>query len=277
MSPLPPAPSPAERERGGQAKEATPLQEDRLGVGLAPPPGGEGGRDERARIAAYYQQRHEAGLSRRYSLFQPGSLFRVQGFERDVLAALTRHGYDELSRYRVLDVGCGDGAFLRRLVSWGAEPSKLAGVDLLEDRVANARRTDPCLDVRQADASSLPFEDASFDLVFQLTVFSSILDPAMRRAVAVEMVRVLRPGGAVVSYDFRVARDRQNTRPLRVAELRELFPDCTVDARRVTLVPPLARVVARWSWLLCELLEAVPLLRTHDLVVLCKPEGSRQT
>jgi SAM-dependent methyltransferase len=226
---------------------------------------------EQARIAAYYQQRHDAGLARRYSLSQPGSLFRMQQFERDTLAALARHGYDDLSRSRILDVGCGDGAFLRRLVSWGAEPSLLAGVDLLDERVARPRRIDASLDVRQADASLLPFENASFDLVFQLTVFSSILDPAMRHAVAGEMARVLKPGGAVVSYDFRVARDRQNTRPLLVAELRELFPGFAVDARRVTLVPPLARALARWSWLLCELLEAVPLLRTHDLVVLHKP------
>lgn len=213
-------------------------------------------------------------MARRYSLFEPGSLFRMQRFERDALAALTRHGFEELRRFRVLDVGCGDGGFIRRLVSWGAEPANLAGVDLLEERVASAHRIDPCLDIRQVDASALPFEDASFDLAFQLTVFSSILDPLMRRAVAGEMARVLRPGGAVVSYDFRVARDRQNTRPLRVAELRGLFPGFTVDARRVTLVPPLARIVARWSWLACELLEAVPLLRTHELVVLRKPGGA---
>jgi ubiquinone/menaquinone biosynthesis C-methylase UbiE len=229
---------------------------------------------EQARIAAYYQQRHDAGLARRYSLFQAGSLFRMQHFERDTLAALARHTYTDLSGYCILDVGCGDGAFLRRLVSWGAEPSKLAGVDLLDERVARAQRIDAGLNVQQADASALPFESGSFDLAFQLTVFSSILDPAMRQAVAREMARVLKPGGAVVSYDFRVARDRQNTRPLRVAELRGLFPGFSVDARRVTLVPPLARALARWSWLACELLEAVPLLRTHDLVVLHKP-GAR--
>lgn len=226
---------------------------------------------EARRIAAYYQQREAAGLARRYSLFQPGSLFRIQHFERDVLAALASHRRTELSRYRVLDVGCGDGGFLRRLVSWGAEPVNLSGVDLLAERVATARRIAPCLDVRQADASALPFPDASFDLVFQLTVFSSILDPAMRRQVADEMARVLKPGGLVVSYDFRVARDRQNTRPLRAAELRVLFPGFTLDTRRVTLIPPLARALAGRSWLLCELLEAVPVLRTHELVVLSKP------
>jgi hypothetical protein len=85
------------------------------------------------------------------------------------------------------------------------------------------------------------------------------------------MARVLRPGGLVVSYDFRVARDRRNTRPLRAAELTSLFPGYAVDVRRVTLIPPLARALAGRSWLVCELLEAIPLLRTHELVVLRKP------
>ena len=230
-------------------------------------------RGEQARIAAYYQEREATGMAARYSLFQRGSLFRMQSFERDMLAALARHDRTQLSAYRMLDVGCGDGAFLRRLVTWGADPRKLAGVDLLPERVAASKRTDPSLDVRQADASALPYEAASFDLVFQHTVFSSILDDAMRRAVAQEMERVLRPGGLVVSYDFRVARDRRNTRPLRVAELIAIFPGFTADARRVTLIPPLARALAGRSWLLCALLEAVPLLRTHELVVLTKPTG----
>jgi hypothetical protein len=88
-----------------------------------------------------------------------------------------------------------------------------------------------------------------------------------------EIIRVLRPGGLVVSYDFRVARDRRNTRPLRAAELAGLFPGFKLDARRVTLIPPLARALAGRSWLLCELLEMIPLLRTHELVTLRKPTG----
>jgi SAM-dependent methyltransferase len=231
--------------------------------------------NEAARIAAYYHEREAAGMAARYSLFQHGSLFRMQSFERDVLAALARHGRERLSQYDMLDVGCGDGAFLRRLVSWGADPRKLRGVDLLPERVAAAQRTDPSIDVRQADATALPFESGTFDMVFQHTVFSSILDDGMRRAVAAQMESVLRPGGLVVSYDFRVARDRRNTRPLRAAELIALFPGFTADARRVTLVPPLARALAGRSWLLCTLLEALPPLRTHELVVLTKPGGTK--
>lgn len=231
-----------------------------------PPPA-----DEPARIATYYGQRAAAGLARRYSLFQPGALFRIHQFERDTLAALARHGRDPLGRHDLLDVGCGDGAFLRRLVSWGADPNRLAGVDLLSERVEAARRLAPNIAVEQADASALPFADRSYDVVFQLTVFSSILDDRMRRAVAREMARVLRPGGLVVSYDFRVARDRRNTRPLRAAELRALFPGYASDVRRVTLVPPIARALAGRSRTLCELLESVPWLRTHELVVLIRP------
>jgi ubiquinone/menaquinone biosynthesis C-methylase UbiE len=229
---------------------------------------------ESDRIAAYYEQREVAGLARRYSLFQPGALFRIQQFERDTLAALARHGRTPLRDYDILDVGCGDGSFVRRLVSWGADPARLDGVDLLSERVEAARRIEPCLRVQQADASALPYPDRNFDLVFQLTVFSSILDPTMQRAVAREMARVLRPGGLIVSYDFRVARDRRNTRPVRAADLAALFPGYPADARRVTLIPPLARALAARGWLLCELLEAIPWLRTHELVILTKPRGA---
>jgi SAM-dependent methyltransferase len=258
-------PAPLFHEEGGDGSPALPSPRRRRARGEV---------SEATRIAAYYQQREASGMAARYSLFQRGSLFRMQTFERDVLGALARHGRTRLGEYRMLDVGCGDGAFLRRLVSWGADPSKLSGVDLLPERVEASRRIDPSLDVRRADASALPYDAATFDLVFQHTVFSSILDDHLRQAVAAEMIRVLRPGGLVVSYDFRVARDRRNTRPLRAAELSALFPGFAADARRVTLIPPLARALAGRSWILCEWLQTIPLLRTHDLVVLTRPSGS---
>lgn len=227
--------------------------------------------EERERIASYYSWRAEAKLGDRYSAFNPGHLFRVQRTDRAMLAALKRHGFERLIVFDALDVGCGDGSLLRRLIDWGADRARLHGVELLPERVEAARRADPGLDVRQSDASALPYDDASFDLVFQTTVFSTIVDEGMRWAVAAEVSRVLRSGGAVISYDLRVAHDRRHTRGIDAADLQRLFPGFSVDARRVTLIPPLARRLARWSWLACELLEEVPLLRTHELVVLRKP------
>ena len=201
-------------------------------------------------------------------MFNPGQLYLVQHLERDLLAALRRHGIADLTGRSILDVGCGDGWFLRRLASYGADRRLLAGVDLLPERIEAGRRIDPDLDLRSADAGALAYPDRSFDLIFQMTVFSSILDNRMRRAVASEMARVLKPGGAIVSYDFLVTRDRRNTRPLSARELAGLFPGFVPDARRVTLLPPLARLLAGRTWAACELLETIPLLRTHELVVL---------
>jgi SAM-dependent methyltransferase len=226
--------------------------------------------DERARIATYYAQRGDAHLERRYSLFNPGHLFLVQGLERALLAALARHGFADLARRSILDVGCGDGSFLRRLVTYGADRARLAGVDLLPERVEAARQREPGIDLRCADASALPYPDHAFDLLFQMTVFSSILDERMLRAVAAEMARLVKPDGAIISYDFRVTRDRRNTRPVRARDLARLFPGFGLDVRRITLVPPLARLLAGRSWTACALLETIPLLRTHELVVLRK-------
>ena len=231
--------------------------------------------DERARIAAYYQRRADAHLERRYSLFNPGHLFQVQHLERALFDVLARHGFADLDDQSILDVGCGDGWLLRRLLACGAARDRLSGVDLLPERIAAGRGIEPDLDLRCADASALPYPDRSFDLVFQLTVFSSVLDERMRRTIAAEMVRVLKPDGAIISYDFRIARDRRNTRPIRARDLAALFPDFDLDGRRLTLVPPLARALAPRSWIACELLEAVPALRTHELVVL-RRAGSGQ-
>ena len=56
-----------------------------------------------------------------------------------------------------------------------------------------------------------------------------------------------------------------------LAELRSLFPQARVQARRVTLAPPLARAACRISPRLYPLLNAVPLLRTHALAWIEKP------
>jgi hypothetical protein len=45
--------------------------------------------------------------------------------------------------------------------------------------------------------------------------------------------------------------------------MAELFPGCAIDARKVTLAPPIARAVASRSWVLAEMLGSLPFLRTH--------------
>jgi ubiquinone/menaquinone biosynthesis C-methylase UbiE len=165
---------------------------------------------------------------------------------------------------RVADIGCGDGTWLLEFLQWGADPAALCGIDLRAERVQSARRRIPQADLHTGNASELPWADGSFDLVSQFTVFTSMLDPALKRAVAAEMVRILKPGGAILWFDFRFHNPRNlQVRGVRAAEIRSLFPDCEVQLTPVLLAPPLARRVAGWSWPLAELLTALPFLRTH--------------
>jgi SAM-dependent methyltransferase len=118
--------------------------------------------------------------------------------------------------------------------------------------------------VQCGSATELPYPEAHFDLVIQATVFSSVLDQSMRRRMAAEMMRVLRPGGLVLWYDLAIANPRnRDTRPIGKSEIAELFPGCRRDLARVSLAAPIARRLASRSWLGCSLLSEIPILRTH--------------
>src|SRR5829696_8781102 len=108
----------------------------------------------------------------------------------------------------LLDVGCGRGPLLEELLRRGGDAAHLHGVDLLESEIAAARERLPGVDVRVADARALPYPPQSMDVVVMSTVLSSILDSENRLRVGLEARRVLRPGGCIVTYDFRVPSPR---------------------------------------------------------------------
>ena len=222
---------------------------------------------EEARIRAAYARR---GGAWRYDWGNPAYVFAMHDLERNVLTALRGSGLWPLGAKRILDVGCGTGYWLRRLIAWGARPQHAAGIDLLRERIFDAAKlSPPHLGYACGNAAGLPFRNASFDLVLQLTVFTSILDPDFRRRVADEMVRVLKPDGAILWYDFCVGNPRNpDVCPVKAAEIKRLFPGCAVELGRVTLAPPLTRLVAPLSWTLCALLNLVSPLRTHYLGVI---------
>jgi len=194
----------------------------------------------------------------------------MQQRELGVLDALRRNGVRDLSHTLVLDVGCGHGQWLNDLIKWGAQPLNLAGIDLLPERVMAARaRLPQQVQLHVGSATELPAPTAAFDIVLQSTVFSSILDHETRRCVAAEMLRVLRPEGLIVWYDFFLDNPRNSdVRGVRRNDIRTLFPNCVIDIRRATLAPPIARRIAPISRLACGVLETFPILRTHYLGVI---------
>jgi SAM-dependent methyltransferase len=91
---------------------------------------------------------------------------------------------------RVLDIGCGEGQVSRLAVKIGAE--RVTGVDPTMAQLVVARERGGGPEYARAEATALPFPDASFDAVVVCLVFEHILD---HRAAIAEIARVLEPGG----------------------------------------------------------------------------------
>jgi SAM-dependent methyltransferase len=225
-----------------------------------------------ARITAEYERRAREIPADFYSLGRPGNLLMHQQTVRSCIGALRHANLYPLHGRRVVDIGCGVGTWLLEFAQWGAEPEDLAGIDLMPARIEGTRRRMPQADLHVGSASDLPWDDESFDLVSQMIVFSTFADPALKRAVAREMLRVLKPGGAILWVDMRVNNPRNpEVKGVRKAEIRELFPGCALELAPALLAPPLSRLIAGRAWALGEALHALPFLRSHYAGLIRKP------
>ncbi len=219
---------------------------------------------EEDRIKSAFQRAKPAGY---YSWFDPGNMFLVQERERLLLRRLRKHGFDSLKGVKILEVGCGSGQWLREFIKWGVSPCDVTGVDLRAEVLSSAVRLCPAgVTLQCANGISLEFPDESFDLVLQSLVFTSILDEGMRDRMAGEMLRVVKRTGLIIWYDFFVDNPwNPDVRGVRKAEIKRLFPNCSIDLERVSLVLPLAKVLAPWSWFACYFLSRLRFLNTHYL------------
>ncbi len=228
---------------------------------------------EEARIREAYRRRASADINARYSYFDIAHLLNQQQLERVLLSSLRDLGYAALNDQAILEVGCGTGTWLQKFLLWGASPDKVAGIDLQATRIAAAREALPAkVNLHCGNAEELPFPDSSFDLAFQATAFTSIFSGEMKRRIAGEMVRVLKPGRHLVWYDFFVNNPRnRDVRGIGKREVMSLFEGCRAKFVRVTLAPPLGRVLGRISPVLCALALHSGLLCTHYVAFLEKP------
>lgn len=204
-----------------------------------------------------------------YSLFNEGELFMSQQLERSFIKLLRRHSISSIGDKKILEVGCGTGWPLRRLVNYGAKPENLAGIDLLEGAIEKASKLSPNIDFICANAETLPFSSESYDVVMQFTMFTSILNPKTKCHAAQEMLRVLKADGLILWYDFYLnSPSNPDVKGIGKKEITGLFPGCFLEFNKLTLAPPIARMFAPHSFLVCYLLEKIPFLRTHYLVVI---------
>ena len=220
-----------------------------------------------------YARRPAAGADPRYQMLNPAVWQTVQERQRAMLRLLAQVAPRDLSQLTLLEVGCGSGGNLLELLRMGFDAGKLAGIELLEERHAQARHALPAvLQLTLGDAAEAAVAPASVDIVLQSTVFSSLLADAFQQQLADAMWRWVKPGGGVLWYDFTVNNPRNpDVRGVPLARVRALFPQGHAQSQRVTLAPPIARAVTRVHPGLYPVFNAVPLLRTHLLAWVEKP------
>jgi len=105
----------------------------------------------------------------------------------------------------VLDVGCGTGTLALTAKRQVGTTGTVYGVDASPEMIARAekkaKKTGVEVVFKKALAQKLPFPDAQFDVVLTTVMLHHLPRPA-RQELAIEMQRVLKPGGRVLAIDF---------------------------------------------------------------------------
>lgn len=228
--------------------------------------------DEPEAVVERYLRRNASVPKDLYSPRNPSELLTQQEKDRALVRLIRDVGLEPVSERRVLEIGCGTGSNLLKLIELGFSPENLVGNELLETRAAIAgRRLAPDVRLLVGDASRLALDPASFDIVYQSTVFTSILDDAFQETLALRMWDWVRPGGGVLWYDFVFDNPRNpDVRGIPLRRVRKLFPTASIHCWSITLAPPISRLVTRLHPALYGFFNLLPFLRTHLLCWIAK-------
>jgi len=214
----------------------------------------------------YTRRALSAGRDDRYSSSNPAYQWLMATRHQAIIELLDHFQRKDLSQLRILEMGCGSGGVLQEFISLGAEPSNVYGVDLLFDRLRVASCNLPACSYITANGQQLPLPADSFDLVLQFTAFSSILDPATKLTMAAEMVRVLKSGGGILWYDFVWNPLNRQTDGIPLSQVKKLFPEMQITSRRITLAPPLTRILLPRFQSIAKGLTKLCFLNSHLLI-----------
>ena len=221
---------------------------------------------ETENIIARYERRNRcsAGV---YSPLAAAACMVRQEKERVLLRWIHQCQLAPVASKRLLEIGCGSGANFLEFLRLGFRPENMVGNDLLPERARAARDLLPhTLKILDGNALELDIPEASFHVVFQSTVFTSILDTKFQEMLAGRMWSWVTPGGGVLWYDFVYDNPRNpDVKGVALDRIRQMFPHGHMRYWRVTLAPPISRTVTRVHPCLYTLFNTVRALRTHVL------------
>jgi len=200
-------------------------------------------------VYSKYYVNHDA--RRNDLLANPEVAFQTFAFDRANIRALQHMDLDRESA-KILDVGCGNGIGLIQLLRLGFNPQQMSGIDIDEKRIAEARERLPLADFKCTSAESMPYDDGTFDIVMESTMFVLMPSEETAQRIAKEMVRVTRRGGYLMLIDWRYSKPGSDVyKAMNKKRIAELFGVGTatqfVARERGALVPPVGRALSRYA------------------------------
>lgn len=223
--------------------------------------------DEIEKIKLRYEERKANPLVKRAAGFSIFNAHIKKERESKYLEIIQKE-FKDISVLKVIEVGAGGGDNLNFFHSTGIPFKQIWANELLEDRGEVLKQTFPLSNVLIGDALKLNFKE-EFDIVFQSTVFTSVLDRTFKKALAQKMMDMVKQDGIIVWYDFIYNNpNNADVKGVSKNEVKELFKGAkSIDFYKVTLAPPIGRRVGNMYALINNLF---PFLRTHIIAVIKK-------
>lgn len=165
---------------------------------------------------------------------------------------------------KLIEIGAGHGDNLFFFERLGISRKQLFANELIDDRIEVLKNTFPEITIFEGDARNID-ENQKFDIVFQSTVFSSILNPEIKMELAAKMENLVAENGLILWYDFFYDNPQnKNVKGIGKNEIKKLFPKAkNIIFKKITLAPPIARRVGKYYDLVNFIF---PFLKTHFLV-----------
>jgi phospholipid N-methyltransferase len=166
----------------------------------------------------------------------------------------------------ILEIGAGQGGNIPLLLKMGFNETNIYLNELLPERISALQRNYPNIKLFEGNALTVNFK-LKFDIIFQSTVFTSILNKNDRITLATKMWDLLNPSGIILWYDFIYDNPKnKNVKKVSVLEVKKIFQKATKSKIiKTTLAPPIGRSVGKLYHFF-----NLPFLRSHILAVFQK-------
>jgi len=150
----------------------------------------------------------------------------------------------------ILDVGCAGGGSLAQFLTYGFDPASLYGIDIIEERIVEGKRSFPTINFTCGDASQMKYDSNYFDLVLESTMFIQLTDENLSTRIADEMLRVLKPSGYIMLIDWRYSYGHSEYTALSRKRITKLFDVGTrtteICRKHGALIPPCGRFISSY-------------------------------